>query len=1011
MNRIWPGLIILILFSNLLYSQSTRDFTEQELLLDKAYDLFQKEKYNPARSAFQLYSDNYEADADIDYYIGICALKLLHGDGVEKLRRFMAENPESQKNNRINFELGLYFYQKGGYNEALAYFSKTKANGLEKDEIIELNFKKAYSHFTQQEFEQAAPLFTSTKAGIHKYSSPSYYYSGIISYKSEDYDKAERDFESASKDDNYKNLIPELLANIYYKQQRYDDLEKIGEEVLKNRGVRNKKNIYMMLGDAFYEKEDFEKAYEYFDEYLGNRKVLPKAEISFRFGYSAFQLEKYDDARKYLEHAAFRGEGPMLQNASYYLARVYLLEENLTYAENAFEKASKDTFDLDIQEEAVFALAKLKFDSKFRSQSIELFQAYMDKYPKGKFINEANQFLSEAFLTSNNYDAAIKHIEALPSPNRRIRATYQKVCFYKGVENFNDRKFQQAIVSFDKSLKEIFDKEFQIQSYFWKGEALSILNEFSKAANAYSGVFRNSDKPQSEIFLKSRYGIAYAYFNNKEYSKAKTHFIKYTQALENADDKLFYGDALVRLADCYLVLKDNSSAYQYYKKALVEDSKHRDYTRFRLGVVSWFLGNKLEGQRYLKQVIDDHKNSIFYDDALYEYANIEFESGSYAAAISGFTNLINQEKISPFLPYAYLNRAIANRNLNQNEASVNDYMTIIDQYVSHSTATDALTGLQEALHELGRDDEYDIAKKKFLAANPESDAVISLDFEGARKKYFAGNYAGAIKSFSQYIKDYGQNSFYPDLSYYLAESYYLNGEKDSARKYYEEVLKISNTDFLNKSILRIADMHFDETEYEEAIPKYSLLKHLARNRNEEILAWQGLMNSYYNQNNYDTASSYALLIVERGEAAFGARNKALLLLGKAARAENKIDKAEEYFEECISAGQDVNAAEAKFNIAEMRSEIGAYQESVDASLDLIAKYSSYPIWLDNAFILIAENFIKMEEFFQARSTLESIIANSPSDETVNRAKELLEDLQEIENAQELIEIENDSIGE
>jgi tetratricopeptide (TPR) repeat protein len=194
-------------------------------------------------------------------------------------------------------------------------------------------------------------------------------------------------------------------------------------------------------------------------------------------------------------------------------------------------------------------------------------------------------------------------------------------------------------------------------------------------------------------------------------------------------------------------------------------------------------------------------------------------------------------------------------------------------------------------------------------------------------------------------------------------------------------------------------------EYSQAKANYTLLRHLAKSRNEQIFAWQGLMLSNYQTMNYDSVDIFAQLIIERGEASFGAENKALLFLGKSARKKGQFDKAFEFFEKTMAAGDDEHAAEAMFRIAEMQSELAEFKTSTETCIDLIARFGQFGNWNDAAFLRIAENFYQMEEYFQARSTLESIIANSPSAETVKKAKQLLKEVEQ----KEIKIIDNDTI--
>jgi hypothetical protein len=49
-------------------------------------------------------------------------------------------------------------------------------------------------------------------------------------------------------------------------------------------------------------------------------------------------------------------------------------------------------------------------------------------------------------------------------------------------------------------------------------------------------------------------------------------------------------------------------------------------------------------------------------------------------------------------------------------------------------------------------------------------------------------------------------------------------------------------------------------------------------------------------------------------------------------------------------------------------------------------FSSYQLWYDKSFLLIADNFVKMSETFQATQTLQSLIDNSTLSFIVDQAK-------------------------
>src|SRR5690606_26576515 len=129
---------------------------------------------------------------------------------------------------------------------------------------------------------------------------------------------------------------------------------------------------------------------------------------------------------------------------------------------------------------------------------------------------EADRLLSESYFSSNNYAEAIRHIESLPKKSYRILQTYQRVTYHHGVNLFNDAKFPAAVAMLDKSLQYPYDKEVTASSHFVKGEAFSVGQRYGDAINSYGAVFRATPSNKADYYIKSRYGIGYAYFNTKE---------------------------------------------------------------------------------------------------------------------------------------------------------------------------------------------------------------------------------------------------------------------------------------------------------------------------------------------------------------------------------------------------------------------------------------------------------------------------------------------------------------
>ncbi|MEL6359212.1 MAG: hypothetical protein AAFQ01_04660, partial [Bacteroidota bacterium] len=71
-----------------------------------------------------------------------------------------------------------------------------------------------------------------------------------------------------------------------------------------------------------------------------------------------------------------------------------------------------------------------------------------------------------------------------------------------------------------------------------------------------------------------------------------------------------------------------------------------------------------------------------------------------------------------------------------------------------------------------------------------------------------------------------------------------------------------------------------------------------------------------------------------------------------------------------------------------------YQQSLKALFELNKQFPAYKAWTNQGFLLIADNYIALEEIFQAKATLQSIIDNAEEKNIVAAARKKLKSLPE-----------------
>ena len=1012
-------LLILIVFFSLISQAKAQDFVadnDPDRFFREGLELLNKQKYGAARETFERYlavaNDDLKA-IDAEYYMAFSALRLYNRDGEKMLEDFTKKYDYHPKAVLAFYELGNFYFRDEKYEKAIQYFEKVDTKNLGREQQNTLNFKLGYAFFSNQKFQEALPYFDQLKNGNNNYTHAASYYAGYIAYRSGNYAQALTDLKNAEKDADYAPIVPYMIANIYYQQRQYDELIAYGEGLKKtNTSVKNESDIMLLVGEAYYQRQNYPQAAIYLEEYATDR--IPENGIWYRLAYAQYKAGVPEKAIENFKQIAAL-QDTIGQYSSYYLGILYLEQRNLPFAATALEKASRQDYDQAIKEQASFNLGKVYFEAGNHAQAIEELSKFSKNYPKSKFSSQANDLLSEAYLNTRNYDQAIAFIEGLLNKSEKVNRAYQKVTYYKGTEEFNNSRFYQAVQLFEKSLQHPFDKDLVVAANFWRGEAYSVGKKYEEAISAYNGVFKNGNEweaAQSQnatYALKAHYGIGYAYFNTKQYAQAQTHFEKYIDQLTDRKGQLYYEDALIRLADCYYVNKQYARATNLYDQAIKEDNPDKAYAYYQKGVVLGIQGKYAEGKASLDVVIDQYGESRYYDDAIFQKAQLDFEQGNYQAAVSGFGRLIDRNPESSLVPFALLRRALSNSNLKNYAQTVTDYRRILDNFITHEVANSALLGLQqvEALPEV-QAESFSGYLSRYKQAHPDDKNLAGIEFESAKNLYFTQKYDQAIGSLQSYLKNYPQSANADEARYYIAESYYRKEDWEQAKNYYREIVSTGSSDRLSRAINRIAEIELQLLNYQEAINAFKKLEKVARNKREQYEGWSGQMKAYFELGKsqpalLDSTEKYAHLVLARGAVAANASNQAQLYLGKTAYQRGDHEQAIDNFLKTLNAAKDESGAEAQYLMAEIQYKDGQYKQAIETLYDLNKNFPIYEYWLGKSFLLIADNYVALDETFQAKATLNSLIEKSPLKVIVDQAKAKLQniDVQETKKQQEL----------
>jgi tetratricopeptide (TPR) repeat protein len=978
-------------------AQRTLSYTEPDVLFRNGLEWFEKNNYAAARQEFQQYLDRKKPITNIsdqnavsaEYYIALTGLYLDIPEAEVQVDRFVKTHREHPKAGLLYGDLGKYYFDKGDYDRAITFLEKAIKQSQNANGQAESKYLLAMAYYSKQDLRAALPLLNQIKQdpGLAQAASASYY-AGVINFRQGNYTSAIADFKRIEQNPTYQKEIPNWIVQSMYKAGRYDDLLAYAQPLLqRNRGnAAQLAEVALFTAEVLYKKGDFAKAIPYYKQYsnIKGRSVPPA--VQFRYGDALFKTGDYTGAIAALKNVS-AGKDTIAQYSAYRLGISYLQTANPSFALNAFDQSARLSFNKPIQEESAFNHAKLQLDLNNGGDAVREFTDFLKRYPDSKFENESNELLSEAYFSSNNNAAAMSYIEGLKRRTPRINASYQRITYNQAVTDFNAERYDQAIANFDKSLKYPVDQDLRNNALFWKGETFSALRKYDEAIPLYQQAMR-SGNVSGDLQGKSLYALGYASYNKKNYPQAITYFRDFITK-SGTSDKQALEDATVRVADSYFATKNYNEAMRFYDNAIAQGRIDRDYATFQKGLILAFMERDVEAKGQFEKVMTQFPNSRYADDALFQMANVDFEKGAYQQSIRGFSRLINDKPKSYLIPAALLKRATANTNLQVYEPAIQDYKRILDQFGGSPSAPGALLGLQNALSDAGRAEEFSSTLSSYKKSNPGSTDVQKVEYENAKGLYFNEKYAQAVTTLLGFIDDNPGSPLVYEARYYLADSYFRSGDFPNALRYYYLVISDNKSDFVTRAAARAADVERQQKNYPRAIRNYRTVLAQSKSKNEQSQAVLGLMDTYYATGNYDSTQVTAREVLLMGNVVPGAQNRAQLMLGKVAYAKGDFKQATTEFDKTIALAKDEQGAEANYWIADILYRTKKHKESIDALLRFNSDFAQYDYWKGKGFILVADNNVAQNEVAQAKAVLNSIIENAENQEIVAEAKQKL----------------------
>ena len=948
---------------------------------NRGLELFNKEKYPAAIRLFDSFVKNGDKSnplliSDAEYYSSLAAIKLFNSDAEYRMLIYIYSHPESPHINDARLELADYFYQNKNYRKAAGYYESVNRQELKSDKLAEYFFRFGYSLYIKGDQSKALLMFSEIKDIDTEYTPPAVYYFSQIAYEQKMYETALEGFMKLKDDETFGGVVPFYIVQILYLKKDYDGILSMAPDLLKSAGKSRSVELYRFIGDAYYSKENYKEALPYLEKYSTDAKASGR-EDKYELGYCYYKTGELDKAIKLFLEVDAKSD-LLSQNVWNILGDCYMQKGDKVRARLAFGQASVLNFDKKIKEESLFNFAKLTYETAYApfGEAIAAFQEYIDLYPGSKRIQEVYDYLVGTFMQIKNYKAALAALDKLGNKDSRLEEAYQKVAFFRGLELFKNLEMEASIDMFDKSLKyDKYNRQIRARAIYWRAEANYRLGHYDLAKEDYELFVGLPGSSLLSEFNLIKYNLGYTFFNQKEYPAALSNFKTFESGNTNSKPEVT-ADVRNRIADCFYIETNYTSAITYYDKVIDYGSLDADYAMFQKGFCLGLMNNMRGKIDVMTSLQLKYPSSSYIPNAIFERGRAYLVLEDFKKGETDFNTILSNYPGSTFVPRSMVQLGLLYYNIGENDKAIAEYKKVIENFKSTPEARDAMTGLRNTYVDMNEVDAYFTYVKTLEGYGDVNLAQKdSLLYTSGENLFMAGKYDKATDVLNNYLKEFPEGSFRQNAQYYLAESLRTQGNKEDALKLYIAVSDQPNNQFLEQSLIEASSILYDKEDYTTALEYYEKLEKVSSNDANSLLALKGELSSAYQAGDAQKTITAAVKINNYPNIPEELTREATFLSAKANYSLNNFDEALRDFRKVGTEVTSVEGAESKYRVAELLYKKDRQAEAEKTITEFIDQKTPHQYWMAKVFLLLADISIKKGDSLQARATLQSLKDN------------------------------------
>ncbi len=945
------------------------------------------------------------------YYIVLS--KILYGaDDLEIVAENYIQNTvNTVHRDRASFYLAHHYFLQKNFPKVIEYYDIIDIKNLDNKEIANAKFEQAYAYFIESDFDKAYPYFAAIKElENNTYFFAGNYYYGLLAYHRGEYDAALTSFNRIVNLPEYKEFVPYYIAEIQYYKGDYDKVLELAQQYTqKGEKLYYDKEMKLLMGQVYFERKKYKEALPYLEYYYENTEKISKENL-YELAFTHYQLQNFEKAIEHFKPLSV-AQDSLGQNSMYLLGDAYIKTENKEGAMQAFSIASNTDFNPAIQETSQYLYAQLAYELGDELLAVQAFKSFIQQHPNSSNTTQAKTYLVSLLSKSKDYEQAYNILSEMDLNSTPLQTIYQKVTLGRALDLWNAGDITAASNMLDKSLKYKNDEAVYGAAQFWRSYLYYEQNNFSAASIAIKDFIQLAKTKGKEIkaiskeaTLENAYThLGYAQMKEEKYSEAQQSFLQAgnTEGAAAGQYKQSETSTLLQ-ADAAFMAKKYDEAYLLYEKVIMDYPTNAAYAMYQKALIAGLKSETEEKKNLLQKVIKNYPSSEWSKPATYELAVTLMEAEKWKESETLFTQL-SKDYDKQYQSKALLKLAYIAQKKMEYKTAIQYYEQFLTQFKNHPETKGTVEALNNCYLQSGNPEGFfTFLKNNDLEAYGKNVNMEDNYYFMAEEKYIDDQFSAAIPFFDQYLEKFPQGKKITEANFYKGESYLEIKNNTKAAEAFKIVLQKGNKDFSQLANLRLANIYFEQKDYDAAI-QYAQQYLATASSNEALPAQLILMKAYHLQGDQEQAGTTALLL-ESKQDQLSTSDKVVykLVKGNQEQSLGNYAAADAYYKEVVTAKSGSFSAEARYRLAENLLLQNKLTEAEKACDEAIKNNSADYYWKVKSYILIAEILAAQKDYFNARATLNSVIKNSNNEELKTEAAALLKKVDEEEQAESKI---------